>query len=327
NLNVTEVGDVKDFSPHAAIMVKLSVLNAWAELQVASTKQAYLVQVVQPNLSLLCPLWVSALKEYARVQTETEISNAQANLVGTRAFKNERTEVFDSMYSGLTREVILPYYNKSWLTILEAVASLVQSGNNHIILSLNGNNYESKIPVKPSEDITEDALNDFQNFEEPGDGDGDDFTGEFSSFTEGTNYEKEPAKYFFILFGLCVEALSNTFEGGSRISDVENDAENQKVVIICINALKAFLRPIVAGKIFLEKSVFIELINLFDRLVLTEGFQVQLDIIQIIKNIIQNYGSIYICEEARESTTRRNESDNLIDYSDNEKNETILFYV
>lgn len=46
--DVTAVGEVKDLSPHASVMVKLSVLNAWAELQVASTRQDYLLQVVQP---------------------------------------------------------------------------------------------------------------------------------------------------------------------------------------------------------------------------------------------------------------------------------------
>lgn len=45
---LTGVGEVKDLSPHASVMVKLSVLNAWAELQVASQSQDYLKQVLQP---------------------------------------------------------------------------------------------------------------------------------------------------------------------------------------------------------------------------------------------------------------------------------------
>lgn len=45
---LTGVGEVKDLSPHASVMVKLSVLNAWAELQVASQHQDYLKQVLQP---------------------------------------------------------------------------------------------------------------------------------------------------------------------------------------------------------------------------------------------------------------------------------------
>ena len=74
------------------------------------------------NLPLLCPLWVSALKEYARVQVEPDVAEAQINVIGNgrsggsggnpsgSSFPSSstQTEVFDSMYSGLTREVILP---------------------------------------------------------------------------------------------------------------------------------------------------------------------------------------------------------------------------
>ncbi|RHZ75540.1 hypothetical protein Glove_212g189 [Diversispora epigaea] len=324
NLSVTEVGDVKNFSPHAAIMVKLSVLNAWAELQVASIKQTYLVQVVQPNLTLLCPLWVSALKEYARVQIETDITDAQVNVVGTGSLQNSQTEVFDSMYSGLTREVILPYYNKSWLTILGAVASLVENKNNYIISALNDEKCE------PDDSIG--LENEFQSFEDFGNS--DDFSNEFESFSEEETPEnkKNSAKYFFILFGLCVEALSNTFGGSVRNSGVSNNAENQKIVQTCVNALKSFLRPIVAGQNFLEKPIFIELINLFDRLLLTEGFQVQLDIIQIIKNIIQDYGSTYISEDLNKTTTivngeRDDKSNSEGFFGNNDISETILFRI
>ncbi|CAG8436575.1 4544_t:CDS:10 [Scutellospora calospora] len=286
NSSVNKVGDFKDLSPHAAIMVKLSVLNAWAELQVASTKQDYLVQVVQPNLPLLCPLWVSTLKEYARVQIEPDITDAQANIIGNGSMQNTaQTEVFDSMYSGLTREVILPYYNMSWLTILGAVASLVQRENPYIILALNGE--EKKEP-------------------------------------------KEPAKFFFILFGLCVEALSNTFGGGNRSSGVENNVENQKIVRTCIDALKAFLRSAVAGNAFLNEYVFIELINLFDRLVLTEGFQVQYDIIQIIGNIIKDFGAEYICKDIPNKSVKingHNEDESTAELTETDENETILFHI
>ncbi|CAJ0753037.1 4936_t:CDS:10 [Entrophospora sp. SA101] len=263
NSGVTTVGDIGDLSPHAAIMVKLSVLNAWAELQVSSVKQSYLVQVVEPNLSLLSQLWVTSLKEYARVQIEPDIAEAQANSIGSDLLQNTtQTEVFDSMYSGLTREVILPviiqYYNRSWLTILGAVASL---------------------------------------------------------------------------------ALSQTFGGGSTInSDNDNDLnknEDKKVVKTCINALKAFLRPISAGTKFLDKQNFVELMNLFDRLVLTEGFQTQFDIIQIIKNIVKDYGATYICSELSEKSspklnghTEEDIDDDKLSADDVEdKSKTILYQI
>ena len=51
--------------------------------------------------------------------------------------------------------------------------------------------------------------------------------------------------------------------------------------------------------------MFIELINLFDRLILTEGFEVQYDIIQIIANIINDYGRTYLCEDLLSTESER----------------------
>lgn len=322
NSSMTKVGDFKDLSPHAAIMVRLSVLNAWAELQVASTKQDYLVQVVQPNLPLLCPLWVSTLKEYARVQVEPDITDAQANVIGIGSMRNTtQTEVFDSMYSGLTREVILPYYNMSWLTILGAVASLAQKENPYIILALN----EEEITT---DDNTNDISKHDDDFDDFGD-DNNEFSDDFVSFAleKEPESKKEPAKFFFILFGLCVEALSNTFGGGSRSSSVGNNIENQKIVRTCIEALKAFLRPVVAGSAFLDEYVFIELINLFDRLVLTEGFKVQYDIIQIIGNIIKDFGASYICKDIPKKSMKINGHSEDAAAVEFPETETVLFHI
>lgn len=187
----------------------------------------------------------------------------------------------------------------SWLTILGAVASLLESENPLIISSLNGSDSSSA----SSEDVNEEE--EFADFENEKENESfDDFT-DFTTVTE-TSTKKEAVKDFFILFGLCVEALSKTFGGSNRssglgvnssVNNPNNTNENDKVVKTCINALKAFLRPSVAGTVFLEKEMVIELINLFDRLILTEGFEVQYDIIQIVANIINDYGSTYLCED------------------------------
>ncbi|CAG8604331.1 6383_t:CDS:10 [Rhizophagus irregularis] len=315
NVSVTTVGDVKDLSPHAAIMIKLSVLNAWAELQVSSIKQSYLIQVIEPNLSLLCPLWVSALKEYARVQVEPDVAEAQTNIIGNGKIGGSggnfgggsaQTEVFDSMYSGLTREVILPYYNMSWLTILGAVASLLESGNPLIISALNGSDSSST----SSGDVNEEEFTDFENEKE--NESFDDFT-DFTTATE-TSTKKEAVKDFFILFGLCVEALSKTFGGSNRssglgvnssVNNPNNTNENDKVVKTCINALKAFLRP---------------------------RFEVQYDIIQIVANIINDYGSTYLCEdllstEEESATISGNSDDTVTNDETDDKSRTVVFYI
>ncbi|CAG8467294.1 7812_t:CDS:10 [Ambispora gerdemannii] len=283
--SITTVAGVKDLSPHASIMVKLSVLNAWAELQVASTKQSYLVQVVEPNLRLLCPLWVGALRDYARVQVEPEIES-QANS-NASTIPNAQNDGFDSMYIGLTREVILPYYNRSWLKILAAIASLVDVNNNLIISAINGDNCVEDKKIPDNKDNQEN-FDDFLAFENEsktiGSSDKD--------IIENTK-SNDTTKYFYILFGLCVEALSKTF-GGSN-----NSREDQIVVLTCLDALKALLRPVSAGRAFLEKPIFIELINLLDRLALTEGFKAQYVIIQIIKEMITFYGPDYLCNDLK----------------------------
>jgi hypothetical protein len=200
----------------------------------------------------------------------------------------------------------------SWLTILGAVASLLESGNPLIISALNGSDSTST----SNSDVNEEEFADFDNEKE--NDSFDDFT-DFVTTTE-TSTKKEAVKDFFILFGLCVEALSQTFGGSNRLSGLgvnsnnpNNTNENDKVVKTCINALKAFLRPSVAGTVFLEKGMVIELINLFDRLILTEGFEVQYDIIQIVANIINDYGNTYLCEDLL-STDEERYLDNIYIY-------------
>ncbi|CAG8601056.1 5210_t:CDS:10, partial [Ambispora leptoticha] len=291
--SITTVTGVKDLSPHASIMVKLSVLNAWAELQVASTKQSYLVQVVEPNLQLLCPLWVGALRDYARVQVEPEIES-QTNSNTTSTISNAQSDGFDSMYIGLTREVILPYYNKSWLKILAAIASLVEVNNNLIISAINGEDCVEDKKTHENKDNGEN-FGDFLAFE-------NETKTINSSDKDITKSEKlnDTTKYFYILFGLCIEALSKTFGGSS------NNSEDQIIVLTCLDALKALLRPVSAGRAFLEKSIFVELVNLLDRLALTEGFKAQCVIIQIIKDMISFHGPDYLCDDLENTRNQSN---------------------
>lgn len=53
-------------------MVRLSVLSAWAELQIQSMQQDYLVDVVIPHVGTLIPMWLDALSAYARLQFEPD---------------------------------------------------------------------------------------------------------------------------------------------------------------------------------------------------------------------------------------------------------------
>jgi len=86
------LGDVEDLSANAAVMLKISVLAAWAELQIAATRQAYLVAVVQPYRWLLGPFWIGALRDYAQLRTDPEMGAGAAM----------------DLNNGLGRDVLLP---------------------------------------------------------------------------------------------------------------------------------------------------------------------------------------------------------------------------
>lgn len=81
-------------------MVKMSIFSAWAELQIASAEQKYLVEVLNPHIAKLTPLWLASLREYARLRFEPDISttgSGPATLSGN----------LDSIYAALNRETLL----------------------------------------------------------------------------------------------------------------------------------------------------------------------------------------------------------------------------
>ncbi|KAI7871589.1 armadillo-type protein [Spinellus fusiger] len=245
---ITGVGDVKDLSPHASVMVKLSVLNAWAELQVASQKQDYLKQILQPNIGVLSPLWLRALQSYARIRLESDIVALSSSTGGIHASSNGGIE---SMYSAATKEVVLPYYRRSWLKIMEAVATLMETQALCMLDALASNSDASHANTKPS-------------------------------------------NLFYILFGLCIESLS-------RMSSSRSGKSNTSTMMICLGALKTFIHPTLAGQDFVPKTVFLELMNVFDRLIQTEECGVQFIIIEVIQRLIEFYGANYLCDDLKDS--------------------------
>ena len=79
-------------------MVRTSVLSAWAKLQVASGAQPYLLQVMEPHIATLTPLWLSSLREFARLKFEPDISNT----LGTSS-----DDSLDTTYAALNRQTLL----------------------------------------------------------------------------------------------------------------------------------------------------------------------------------------------------------------------------
>lgn len=90
------LGDAAELSPNASVMLRIATLSAWAELEVASIQQAYLVGVVKPYRTALAPLWVSSLRDYASIRIDAE------------ALDDTPAGALDSSYSNLGREVLLP---------------------------------------------------------------------------------------------------------------------------------------------------------------------------------------------------------------------------
>jgi hypothetical protein len=69
------IGDLKIPSANARLMVRLSVLSAWAELQIQSTQQDYLVDIVTPHVGALIAMWLEVLTAYARLQFEPDVGD------------------------------------------------------------------------------------------------------------------------------------------------------------------------------------------------------------------------------------------------------------
>ncbi|WAR63445.1 hypothetical protein PtB15_17B44 [Puccinia triticina] len=125
---ITSLGEMKDFSATASIMIKTAVYAAWAEFQVISIHQAYLSQVITPHLALLCPLWVASLREYARLKSDEDSSSNSASPSLT----------VDNLQGGLYREISLPYYENAWLKMMKATASLIKAKNPIILQAFDG---------------------------------------------------------------------------------------------------------------------------------------------------------------------------------------------
>ncbi|KAI8372010.1 armadillo-type protein [Choanephora cucurbitarum] len=247
---LTGVGEVKDLSSHASVMVKLSVLNAWAELQVASQKQAYLKQVLQPNVAVLSPMWLRALQDYARIRLESDIVALSSRT--TDRIQASSNSGIDSMYSAATKDVVLPYYRRSWLKMIEAVATLIETQTPSMMEAIRNN-------------------------------------------PDSQQLDDQPSNLFFVLFGLCIESLS-------RISSSSAGRYDNSALPICLNALKTFIHPFLGGKQFVPKALFLELMNVFDRLVQTESCRIQHIIIDIMERLIQSYGSDYLCSDLEDDS-------------------------
>ncbi|KZT05196.1 clathrin-coated vesicle protein [Laetiporus sulphureus 93-53] len=120
------LGDAAKLSPNASVMLRIATLSAWAELQVASADQKYLLEVVKPHRPTLAPLWVACLRDYASIRADTEV------------LEEPSSSSLDTSYASLGKEVLLPYYLEAWPVILQAVASVMKAGDPYILAAMDG---------------------------------------------------------------------------------------------------------------------------------------------------------------------------------------------
>ena len=98
------------------------------------------------------------------------------------------------------------------------------------------------------------------------------------------NYRDEPVAFFFVLYGIAFEALI------TRPGTDSQTLDDQTLEIL--QALKKILRPSVAGNAIYQDVVFSETMELFDRLALTEGLEVQTVIVEITRNLCLSHPSV-----------------------------------
>ncbi|KAJ4268456.1 hypothetical protein NW762_002519 [Fusarium torreyae] len=163
------IGDLKSLSSNAQVMVKISVFSAWAELQVASSEQHYLLDVLRPHIGTLTPLWLESLREFARLRFEPDISMT----LGPPSLSGS----LDTIYAALNRETLLRFYQDAWLKLVDAIASLIEQDSEFVFDALDGK--ESDGPSTSGKGKSSDI-----------------------------NYRDEPVAFFFVLFGLAFEALA-----------------------------------------------------------------------------------------------------------------------
>ncbi|KAK6812882.1 hypothetical protein RU639_011452 [Aspergillus parasiticus] len=252
NPDTTEIGDLKGLNSNARVMVKMALYSAWARLQIASIEQDYLNEVVQSHLAKLTPLWLSSLQEYARLRFEPDISGS----LGTGPLSND----LDEVYAALNRETLLKFYQDTWLSLVDAIAGLVEKDIDFVFDALDGKMKPDEEPVEKSED-DEDVTN------EETKGKGNDI-----------NYRDEPVAFFFVLFGLAFEALVD-----------QSTTASQRLEIL--QALKRILRPIISGNAIYQEAIFSETMDSLDRLALTEGTPIQNVIVEIARNLSLDHPS------------------------------------
>ncbi|KAG7093998.1 hypothetical protein E1B28_007627 [Marasmius oreades] len=122
---MVSLGEAGELSPNASAMLRISTLSAWAQLEVASYQQQYLLAIIKPYRTTLASMWIASLRDYASIRVDSE------------SLQDTSATALDS-YSSLGKEALLPYYANSWMLILQAVAAAMRAGDLNILAAMDG---------------------------------------------------------------------------------------------------------------------------------------------------------------------------------------------
>jgi HEAT repeat-containing protein 5 len=117
------LGDARDLSPNASVMLRIAIVSAWAELAVASVHQPYLLDVLKPYGSTLASSWIASLRDYASIQAGSEASQDASSVTIDASSFSLGKEIF------LPVRLLIPYNSITGLMCLRIVLSRYMGGH------------------------------------------------------------------------------------------------------------------------------------------------------------------------------------------------------
>ena len=106
---------------------------------------------------------------------------------------------------------------------------------------------------------------------------------------------KEPALFFYVIFGLAFEVLADPSSFNTHDEDKSRSAQTAS---IALEAMEGLLLPASAGPALIRDGLYEELCGLFYRLTITESMAVQARVIQVVSLIAAQYGKDFLANDA-----------------------------
>ncbi|KZV63558.1 clathrin-coated vesicle protein [Peniophora sp. CONT] len=192
------LGEAGEGSPNASAMLRIATLSAWARLASSSIERPYLAEVIQPHHTDLANLWIAALRDYASIRA------------GSEELQDSSSASLDVAYASLGRDILLPYYSRSWPVVLRAVTTFMEANDPAIRAAMDGL----------------DSL---------------------ATLSDATSSRTEPSAMFFIVFGLVYETLSGSSPSQAQSDDRNANSQVALRAMRCLirteYAGKALLEP------------------------------------------------------------------------------------